>query len=137
MKAILFLLFIFPMYSYAALNCDCAVKVYSPLTGSHQAPYTVFKRYQAYEFSTYSVKNQWACRKSCEEKFQDDMPSNRLAALLLIYTQKLIEEGAVGYNCTGLTTLKYPVRVRAKLGKLGLGNVVDIVQVINHEQVCF
>ena len=138
MKAILVLiLFLLLPLSAFAINCNCAVKVYSPTTGSHQQPYTVLKTYEANEFSSYQVKNQWACRKSCEEKFQDDLPSDRLSSLLILYTQKLIEERTLGYNCTGLTTLKFPVRVRAKLGKLALGNVVDIVQVINHEQVCF
>jgi hypothetical protein len=136
MKVILVLFLLLPLSAFA-INCNCAVKVYSPTTGSHQQPYTVFKTYEANEFSSYQVKNQWACRKSCEEKFQDDLPSDRLSSLLILYTQKLIEERTLGYNCTGLTTLKFPVRVRAKLGKLALGNVVDIVQVINHEQVCF
>ena len=122
----LVLLILLPLRALA-IPCDCAVKIYSPTTGSHQQPYTVFKNYAANEFSSYQVKNQWQCRKNCEEKFQDDLPSNRLSAVLILYTQKLIEEGTLGYNCTGLTTLKFPVRVRARLGKLALGNVVDMI----------
>lgn len=136
MKVMLVFLLLLPLSAFA-IHCDCAVKIYSPTTGSHQQPYTVFKTYAANEFSSYQVKNQWQCRKSCEEKFQNDLPSDRLSAVLILYTQKLIEERTLGYNCTGLTTLKFPVRVRARLGKLALGNVVDIIQVINHEQVCF
>jgi hypothetical protein len=58
-------------------------------------------------------------------------------ALLIKYSKNLIDEKIVGHNCTGLTTLKYPVRVKASLGKLGLGNVIDQTHVINHEEVCF
>jgi hypothetical protein len=36
-----------------------------------------------------------------------------------------------------MTTLKYPVRVKAKLAQNGLGNVADVVEVIGHEEVCF
>ena len=43
----------------------------------------------------------------------------------------------LSHNCTGFTTLKFPVRVKAKLGPMGLGNVVDLIQVVNHEQLCF
>jgi hypothetical protein len=136
MKFVLFTILLFPISSFA-IDCDCAVMVYSPMTGSNKMPYTVMKKYEGYEFSNYQVQNQLQCRKVCEEKFQEDMPSNRLNALLLTYSQHLIEEGKLGFNCTGLTTLKYPVRVRAKLGNLPLGNVVDIIEVVTHEQVCF
>jgi hypothetical protein len=50
---------------------------------------------------------------------------------------QLIDQKVVGFNCTGLTNLKYPVRVKARLAENGLGNVADIVQVISHEEVCF
>lgn len=120
-----------------AIGCDCEVRVYSPMTGSHQMPATSLKTYQLEEYSTYAVRNQKECRKNCLENFEKDMPSDRLNALLLTYTQSLIDAGKVGYNCTGLTTLKYPVRVKASLGNLGLGTVADFVQVINHEELCF
>ena len=96
-----------------------------------------FQFYQLEEYSSYSLKNQLECRKNCLKRFEEDMPSERLNALLMSYSQSLINEKALGYNCTGLTTLKYPVRVKASLGQLGLGNVADIIQVINHEELCF
>lgn len=120
-----------------ALGCDCEVRVYPPTTASHQMAPTTLKEYQLEEFSTYSAKNQVLCKKSCERAFQEDMPSKRLNALLITHGQKLIREGALGFNCTGLTTIKYPVRVKASLGELGLGNVADTVQVVTHEEECF
>lgn len=120
-----------------AIACDCEVRIYSPMTGSHQMKSNSLKVYELEEYSTYSFKNQRECRKSCLEKFQEDMSSERLSALLLTYSQSLINERAVGYNCTGLTTLKYPVRVKASLGSLGLGNVADFIQVVTHEEACF
>ncbi len=120
-----------------AIPCDCEVRVHSPLTGSYKMEPVVIKTYQLEEFSSYAAKNIRQCRESCLSEFQKDMPAERLNALLITYSMQLIEQKAVGYNCTGLTTLKYPVRVKAKLASSGLGNVADVVQVINHEEVCF
>jgi hypothetical protein len=107
------------------------------MTGPHQMQPNTLKVYELEEFSSYSAKNQRTCRQSCLEKYEADMPSDRLQALLLTYAQNLIQEKALGYNCTGLTTLKFPVRVKASIGQLGLGNVSDIVQVVTHEELCF
>jgi hypothetical protein len=120
-----------------AIPCDCEVRVHSPLTGSYQMPPVVIKTYELEEFSNFAPKNIKQCQASCLQEFQKDMPAARLSALLITYSMQLIEQKVLGYNCTGLTTLKYPVRVKAKLAQRGLGNVADIVQVINHEEVCF
>lgn len=111
--------------------------MHTPMTASQQIPPAVVKKYELEEFSSFSKKNVQTCRKSCLEEFEKDMPAERLNGLLQVYSQQLIEQKAIGYNCTGLTTLRYPVRVRAKLGKRGLGNVADLMQVISHEEVCF
>lgn len=134
-----FLLSLIGFWSLAAfaIPCDCEVRVHSPLTGSHRMEPVVIKTYALEEYSSYARKNIRQCQQSCVEEFQKDMPASRLNALLITYSMQLIEQKAVGYNCTGLTTLKYPVRVRAKLGGQGLGNVQDVVQVINHEEICF
>lgn len=124
-------------FSVFGLSCDCEVKIYSPINGPHRLPVNYLKTYQLEEFATYSAKNQEICRNSCLKQYQDDMPSEKLNSYLLSYSQTLMNEGVIGYNCTGLTTLKYPVRVRAKLGSKGLGNVVDIIQVISFEESCF
>jgi hypothetical protein len=120
-----------------AIPCDCEVRVHSPLTGSHKMEPVVIKTYQLEDFSNYAPKNIRQCRESCLAEYQKDMPAERLSALLITYSMQLIEQKAVGYNCTGLTTLKYPVRVKAKLASNGLGNVADVVQVISHEEICF
>ena len=134
-----FVLSLIGFWSFAAfaIPCDCEVRVHSPITGSYQMEPVVIKTYQLEEFSNKHPKNIQQCRQSCVSEFQKDMPAERLNALLVTYSMQLIEKKAVGYNCTGLTTLKYPVRVKAKLGESGLGNVADIMQVINHEEICF
>jgi hypothetical protein len=137
MRSLFVLMTLFLSWQVYAIPCDCEVRVHSPLTGSHQISPFVLKTYQLEEFSSYAAKNVHQCRQSCLAEFQMDMPSDRLSALLITYGQDLIGKKLLGYNCTGLTTLKFPVRVRARLGTKGLGNLVDLIQVINHEQICF
>ena len=120
-----------------AIECDCEVRVYAPMTASHEMKSYSLKIYQLEEYGSYSVKNQKACRIQCEKEFEKEMPVERLNASLIEYGQSLIRQKELGYNCTGLTTMKFPVRVKASLGQLGLGNVVDVVQVVNHEELCF
>jgi hypothetical protein len=124
-------------FAVFAIPCDCEVKVHSPLTGSYKMSPVIIKTYQLEEFSSFAAKNIQQCRQSCLEEFQKDMPANRLNALLITYSQELIDQKVLGFNCTGLTTLKYPVRVKARLAQNGLGNVADLVQVVGHEEVCF
>jgi len=117
--------------------CDCEVRVHSPITGSHRMEPVVIKRYELETFPRINKTSINACRSLCQKAFREDMPAERLSGLLINYSMELIEQKAVGYNCTGLTTLKYPVRVRATLSGRGLGNVEDLVQVVNHEEICF
>lgn len=120
-----------------AIECDCEIRIFPPTVASQNLAVTPLKVYQLESYDSLSQKSQWSCRNSCLKKFQDDMPSVHLNALLSLHTEKLVQEKLVGFNCTGLTTLKYPVRVKASLGNIGLGNVIDQMVVINHEEVCF
>jgi hypothetical protein len=137
MKILIWTLALILSFQALAIPCDCEVRVHSPLTASLQIQPLIIKTYELEEYSNFSQKNINQCRQTCQNEFQKDMPADRLSALLLTYTQELIEKKQVGYNCAGLTTLKFPVRVRAKLGNRGLGNVSDLVQVVSHEEVCF
>ncbi len=119
------------------MKCDCEVRVYSPFTGSHQMDSTPLKTYTLETYDNYKVKSQLRCRDLCLETFEEDLPTERMTALLILHSARLIREGLQGYNCTGLTTVKYPVRVKASMGKLNLGNVADHVYVVNHEEECF
>ncbi len=137
MKLIIVLMtLIFPLFSWG-FSCDCEVRAQSPITGSYRMPSKLLKKYELEEFSGLNQKNIQSCRELCLSEFYEDMPVNRLKALLVTYSMELIEGKQVGYNCTGLTTLKYPIRVKARLGKFNLGNVADILQVVSHEEVCF
>lgn len=119
------------------LSCDCEVYVYSPLTGSHALSPMILKTYPLEQYDSYKVSNQLLCRKTCTEEYVKDLSADKLTGLLISYSQRLISDKLLGYNCTGFTTIKYPIRVRATLGKLGLGNVADEIHVVTHEEICF
>lgn len=123
--------------SLQAATCDCQVVVHHPITSSQKIQPAVLTEYKLQTFDTHSRKNQFICRQLCLEEFHKDLPSARLTALLQTLSQRLIQEGVVGYNCTGLTTFRYPIRVKAKLGRLSLGNVADRLEVVTHEEACF
>lgn len=120
-----------------AYSCDCDLLVFSPMTGSHQMPPAKLKTYELENYATKSLKAQSSCQNSCFKAFNDDMKGGRLKSVLHLYTQRLISERVVGFNCTGLTTFQYPVVVKARLGNLSLGNVHRSMEVITHEEACF
>ena len=135
----IFLFLILSLYSVStfAISCDCDVWVFSPMTGSHQMAPATIKTYQLESYASRSAKAQASCQNSCLSTFSEDMKDNRLKSLLLLYTQRLIEQRALGFTCTGLSTYQYPVVVKARLGTLSLGNVHRSLEVITHEEACF
>lgn len=136
MKAFIFLFLIFSNTAFA-INCDCDIRIYSPVGASLKIEPIILKTLEVESFSSYSPKNQIQCRKSCLEEFHSVMPTERMKAFLEAYSQELISQGRIGYNCTGLTVLKYPVKVRARLANLGLGNISDQIETVAHEENCF
>lgn len=134
-------LFLTVFLAYPALgkgvDCDCHVMVYSPLSTKVSISPIKLKTFQLDRYGFETTENQISCRKSCLTKFKREIKFDRLQALLALHSQELIEKNIIGFNCTGLTTLKFPVRVKAVLGDSGLGNVVDHLVIINHEEKCF
>lgn len=137
MRSIVLIFLLALSTSSFALECDCSVSIHSPLTGSLKLEPLNLRQYELQSFDTYSVRNQLECRRLCVAKFEEDLPSEKLSRILREHSQDLIRSRVLGFNCTGLTTLKYPIRVKAQLGQLRLGNVSDQIHVINHEEICF
>src|SRR4051794_39907285 len=104
MKFIFILILAFHVVTAFAIECDCEVRVHSPLTGPHQLPPDVIKVYALEEYSTFSIPNQRECHSMCLKEFEKDMPPERMKAYLITYGQSLITQRVIGWNCTGLTT---------------------------------
>ncbi len=135
-----FLFLIFTMLwssQILAIHCDCEVYVLPPTSGSHSIPIKKLAVFEIDEFSSYSTKSQFSCRNFCRQEVEEKLSSSDLTKKLNDYSAYLAEKSLIGYSCSGLTTLKYPIKVKAVLGKKGLGSVADFIQVVNYSQNCF
>lgn len=120
-----------------AFYCDCRLLIFSPLTGSHRLDSVEYKSYTLETFSKINDNTKNACRLSCSEKFNANFKSDDFYSIVYRHAEELIQSGAIGYNCTGQTTLKFPVKIKASLGHVPLGNVADFIQVVTYEKSCF
>lgn len=136
-KTWLLLVLLLNMGSAYAYRCTCDVNVSHPLTASQEMKAASMRKYTMTTYDTMSEATQNACRNECLQQFRKDLPPDELTPILVELSRQLIDQKVVGYNCTGLTSFKYPVRVKAKLGRRPLGNVADQIEVVTYEQVCF
>ncbi len=120
-----------------AISCDCEILASASMNRTHSLPPISIALYQLEEYGSYKLKNQKECRHSCLKEFEKNMSAEKMRDILRSHSRELINKKLVGYNCTGLTTLKYPVRVKARLGVLGLGHVANFIEVVNLEELCF
>ncbi len=137
MKGILLAYLILISPNILAFNCDCELIAYHPLTSSYKVEPKVIKKFEIEAFGSFSKKNIESCRKLCSEEFEDKVSPKILNRMLIEYSSRLVEEGLLGYSCTSLTQIKYPLRVKAYLGGKSIGISSDFVQVIHSDQKCF
>jgi hypothetical protein len=120
-----------------AIHCDCEVYVLPPTSGPQSIPAKKLAVFEIHEFSSYSKKSQFLCRNLCGQEVEEKLSSSDLARQLKDYSASLVENKLIGYSCSGFTTLKYPIKVKAVLGNRGLGSVADFTQVVNYTHNCF
>lgn len=121
----------------SALTCQCSILAYSPVTGPRNLKPELIKKFDLEEFGNLKQINQKKCLESCYHAFEKEMSYEALYDLLKGYSYTLIDQKVLGYSCTGVSVYKFPIRVKANLGHLGLGNVADFIEVIDLEVECF
>ena len=124
-------IYLFLIFSVHAYDCDCSVFVYPSQTGSHDLGIHQIERYRLQTFSRLSHHHFKLCRKSCADEFYEKMGEDKLNLILIDHSQQLILDKKIGYNCSGASNFKYPIRVKASLGGFNIGNVVDIIKVVS------
>ncbi len=129
-------LFIISSQVYA-YTCQCTVEVYPPTTGSHSIPLESKMFDDGREYGRLTKYSYQACATECRESSIDKFPYPQLQQVAYQQSVKLIKNDEVGYNCTGPTTFKYPVRFKASLGPVTLGNVRQEMVIVHHDQKCF
>lgn len=127
------------MVSLPALSytCECRVEFYPPLTGSHSIPIESKIFEEGREFGKINKYSYQACYEDCKNAAVEKFPYTQLQQVAYQQSVKLIQNDQVGYNCTGPTTFKYPVRFKAFLGPVSLGNVRQEMIIVHHDQKCF
>lgn len=136
MKWLLFLT-MFTVLPAWATTCNCEVFAVAPLTASQQVDPFPIGKYKTNYYGDYKAESLTACRKDCRLRAMEDYDANTLEERLAPWTDRLVANGLAGYNCTGPTDFKIPVRVRALMGKVSLGLTHETMVFIHRERSCF
>lgn len=107
------------------------------MTSSQKIENHVVTQFRGKYYGEYAVGAVKECRSDCAYIAQRDYDEDRLKQLLLPWVSELVEYGQAGYNCTGPTTFKVPVRVRASLGNRRLGITRESMIFLHREKSCF
>jgi hypothetical protein len=131
------LIIIFIIYSSLsfALDCKCNLLSGHPLEGKVTSYYIQTFSGKYYGLPTPRAKLE--CLSDCQNIFETKVDEYYLKQELRDIGEKLAYEGQLGFNCTGATTLKFPVQVRAYLGESSLGISHTSFHNIHMEKVCF
>ncbi len=116
--------------------CQCEVFASSPLSASHRlGPFSLVQFKTSY-FGKWDASSVKSCRDECVTEAQRGYDANELRQRLTPIAQELIATGDVGINCTGPTDLKFPVKVRARMGEKVLGIAHETMVFLHLEQRC-
>ncbi|MFP5458769.1 MAG: hypothetical protein ACLGG7_08555 [Bacteriovoracia bacterium] len=131
---VLFLLVCAPAY---ADYCQCEVFATSPLSVSNDVdPYPVGEIRGSY-FGKFDAESQRTCRQECQTEAMREYDAAYLREKLTPWVRELVSNGVAGYNCTGSTDFKIPVRVRARIGKFSLGLAHESMVFLSYNRSCF
>jgi len=108
-----------------------------PLTGSQSIGPLAVGDFKTSYYGNLALDSQNACRKECRLGAMEDYSPSVLREQLLPWTDQLVANKLAGYNCTGPTDFKIPVRVRANIGTVSLGWAHETMVFIHRQRSCF
>jgi hypothetical protein len=117
--------------------CQCEVFAVAPLSVSKKVGSYSVGEFKTSYFGKYDAEAQKSCRSECQKESMREYDANFLREKLTPWMTQLIAGGAAGYNCTGLTDYKIPVRVSAKIGDYSLGLVHQSMVFLHYNRSCF
>lgn len=103
-----------------AVECRCDVFALPPLTASHNLPPHDLGGFSGVEQAT-KMGDPALCRQDCRLGAMKEYEQAFLKERLRPWVDQLVADGSAGRNCTGPTTFKIPVRVRASLDARSVG----------------
>ena len=117
--------------------CMCQVVAVAPMEGSHKVENHIVAEFEGKFYGNYDYGAVRNCRSDCAIIGQRRYDEETLKDKLLPWVDELVAYGFNGYNCTGPTTFKVPVRIRASLGRRTLGIARQQMIFIHRERSCF
>ncbi|MBY0516754.1 MAG: hypothetical protein K2P81_07595 [Bacteriovoracaceae bacterium] len=136
MRYLSVLLLMFSLNSWANY-CRCEVFAIAPLASSSNLGPFPLGEFKTSYYGSLDAESQTACRAECQQVAMKDYDAKFLRELLDPIAQSLILDKRVGYNCTGLTDFKFPIRVRARIGDTSLGLAHQSMLFLHHKKNCF
>lgn len=134
----IFLMSLFLLSGLARANyCSCEIYAVSPMRDSRRIEDYTVANLRGKFYGNYDLNAVRDCRNDCAILAQEQYDETTLKDKLLPWADELVAYGLSGYNCTGPTTFKIPVRVRASLGERRLGIARQSVIFLHRERSCF
>lgn len=137
MKTLSIIVMLFLSTVVQAGYCECELYAVSPMTASQKVENHVVAQFRGKYYGDFDASSVKECRNDCAHITQTEYDDETLKEKLLPWVNELIEYGLAGYNCTGPTTFKVPVRVRASLGERRLGISRESMVFLHREKSCF
>lgn len=120
-----------------AFYCNCEVYAVSPLTSSEKSETHTIAEVKGRFYGLSDITAVRECRQDCALNAQADFDEDTLKTKLTPWVDELVDYKLAGFNCTGPTSFKVPVRVRAKLGERTLGIAREQIIFIHRNRSCF
>ncbi len=120
----------------ANVFCHCEVRVANPLPGLTKPEAKLLSQFKASYQGDFALESQKQCLIDCRENVWSRYPTATLDEMLRPWLIQLLDQQVVGKNCTGETTLKIPLRVRARLNQHAIGNALDIIHITHIKRSC-
>lgn len=135
MKTVLLILCLSSTASFAGA-CYCELSAGAPLSASYKLPAHELGKEKVSFFDLDNDETQELCRKDCQLFYKKQYPDPIVNQLLEIHANSLIRKSDLGYNCTGPTTIKYPLRMKALMDDRPIGVVRFSMGIVHLELSC-
>mgnify|MGYP003390277214 CR=1 FL=1 len=120
-----------------ASYCQCELYAVHPISASNKTEIHTIDRMQGKYYGIVNAATARECRQDCAALTQQEYTEEVLQEKLTPWVDELVNSGLAGYNCTGPTSFKVPVRVRATLQSRSLGIARQSMVFIHRNRSCF
>lgn len=122
--------------AHALVDCSCEVRALAPMRASQAVlPHRVGE-FPGRQFGTREASAPATCLKECRRDALARFPRAALEAELTPWVDEVAANGGQGRICSGPTTFKVPVQVKAHLGDQALGVAHQTVVFLHREFDC-